>query len=223
MEKFRFFLGGKNPLSLSYLIQSQFCMACYWLFAGQSWPVDSLVQDWFLNKLLFPKVFWFSIPWVLSIYLTGRGTSERRGWIPRDLGQPGAGCGCRPISLGESSASYLTGSCAGADPWPGTAGVLATWTHGGGDSQPHKMGSTGCNLQSCTLKIPFWRLISPSIKQVYSVNFWISQFSLKNVEGLLGATRSCRRKFLQKFSKMKWRFCKKLGVLRLREKCTPSA
>ncbi len=34
--------------------------------------------------------------------------------------------------LGESSGSDLTGSCAGADPGPGTAGVLANRTHGGG-------------------------------------------------------------------------------------------
>ncbi len=57
--------------------------------------------------------------------------------------------------LGESSGSDLTGSCAGADPGPGTAGVLATLTHGGGRFRPHNMGSTGGNLQSCTLKIPF--------------------------------------------------------------------
>jgi hypothetical protein len=43
------------------------------------------------------------------------------------------------------------------------------------------------------------------------VNFWISQFSLKNVEVLLGATRFWRRKFLRKFSEKKWRFCKKIG------------
>jgi hypothetical protein len=43
------------------------------------------------------------------------------------------------------------------------------------------------------------------------VNFWINQFSLKNGEVLLGATRSWRRKFLRKFSEKKMSFCKKIG------------
>jgi hypothetical protein len=50
------------------------------------------------------------------------------------------------------------------------------------------------------------------------VNFWINQFSLKNGEVLLGATRSWRRKFLRKFSEKKMSFCKNLGVLGLRGK-----
>ncbi len=45
------------------------------------------------------------------------------------------------------------------------------------------------------------------------MNFWISQFSLKNGEVMLGATRSWRRKFVRKFFEKKFRFCKKLGVL----------
>jgi hypothetical protein len=43
------------------------------------------------------------------------------------------------------------------------------------------------------------------------VKFWIRQFSLKNDEVLLGATRSWRRKFLRKTSKKIMIFCKKIG------------
>ncbi len=97
MNTFRFFLGGKNPLSLSYLIQSHFLMACYWLFAGQSWPVDSLVQDWLLNKLLFPKFFGFQFPWCyLSIWLEGEQANAEDESHGIGVSR-GAGCGGRPI------------------------------------------------------------------------------------------------------------------------------
>ncbi len=65
--------------------------------------MDSLVQEWFLNKLLFTEFFLVINTWLLSIYLTGRkGNKRSPRMYPTALGSTGG----QAADAGPSWRSY---------------------------------------------------------------------------------------------------------------------